>query len=240
MPAILAVVRLPNADGLTKDLYQNSYAFECIDNSTATLNAIGTELNTFYNVLGAYLSPCIDRPNCQVRYYDITGAMHGEPHGNPMMGHSLGMTTTPGSSLALPQQCAVVLHMTGNPPVTGAVTAGPIPTADFAQDEGAPATHAGARRVLEQRTGRVYLGPVNSTVLAGTDPMRATISSAAQSAIVTGFKNLVVNLGATALASVWSRVQGQLNPVHTAIVNEIIHTIRGRVQKPTAQFSMTF
>lgn len=197
---ILAVVKLAKKSGIPADAPQMSFAFSVGDLLLATLTGVASSVEAFYKsvptgsafALQVILSQSLSVVGnlSSVTMYDLTGHLDGTPHGAPVASFLFGLTAV-GTATVLPDQVAAVLSM----------------HSAFGSDvEFAP--HA---RPRAKDRGRVYIGPLDSSVIVQDavtkepridTPVTAVIANAAKAL-----------LAAQPGWSVWSRKDAALKPI---------------------------
>lgn len=225
MTALLIETVLAHKSALPKDSVVNTWCFAtpsvAYDNSEAL--TVCADLTAFYTTIAApatesldkYLGPTISRTALAHKHkvYDLTGHLDGTPHGSPKS--TVNFTIGAGrSTVALPSEVAVALSF----------HAGYGDDAEFAP---------GARPRMRDR-GRVFIGPLVTS--AGQE--LGTENTERPTAI---FRDLLTAAAARLMAapghawSVWSRVNGSIEPVVGGWVDDSYDTIRRRGEKPTVR-----
>lgn len=222
MPPVLAQVSFASSTAAARDEIVNDWAFNPGATDDASLAPITSALSTFYNAWTVqYGSHSVTWQAGVVKYYPLlTGAeLAGGPHGSPVKTDLI--VTSPssgGSATDLPRGAALCLSLRDNAWMTAAVSGPPgaIPTGDFAQDEGAPATHAGNTRPRSSHAGRIYLGPFNASACTETAPNYGQVTP-----------DLISKVGAAAVIlmnvasigwCVWSRRLAGIAPMAECVV----------------------
>lgn len=226
---MLVTVTLANHNGLTHDEVMNSYAFTGPGTFGSDYPTRRDAVVALYNAIGHDLAASVDHSAVTFRTYDILGHLDGTPHGSPIDVLVTNITAS-AANTPLPSGVALCVSLHGVGYATAAVE-GPaeqIPTQDFAQDQGAPATHLGNTRPKKRHEGRVYLGPFDATMSAGMpfeatpDPAKVAAWRAAVAALI-GFGFCV-----------WSRRDGTLYPVVECATRGVWSYQRLRQPRPTA------
>jgi hypothetical protein len=228
----------PNVSGMAADEFVNSFAFHApVSNATAVAavksfyddtaaGGTGTPLHHWLGGLVSRTTPGI------IQCYDITGHLDGSPHGSPILTVPLALPdAVPAQSL--PEQLAVVISYHAD--YAGAIEAGPagpIPTDDFAQDEGAPATHTGRTRPRGSLRGRIFFGPVGVLSINALGSASADIVATTQAAAHT--------LMSTGLGwAVWSRRTSSMHNIVGGWVDNELGVVRGRREKAQSKTPWT-
>ena len=118
------------------------------------------------HALASCLTPGTVLNGVDIRVYDITGHLDGSPHGSPYVHTATTLDAVGGDSRG--NQLVVVFgfHASsyGTTPVDGPTVA-TIPTTERAQDQGAPPQHTGVEKLQSRRSGRMYFGPVDGSII---------------------------------------------------------------------------
>jgi hypothetical protein len=247
---VLAVARLNQLTALPKDVVENGFAIQTGSPVTpAMIDQIALSINNFYDAtpsglavssISAFMSPIFSpAANAHViNFYNISAALGGGPHGGPIATRPLSLTHVDASSNPLPNQDAVVLSLRGSAyPAVLLVpgVAGAIPTDDFAQDEGAPATHPGVTRPAARDRGRLYIGPLNSTVVQKGASNEPRVSLDFRTVLKEAAKKLIVDLGVALFWSIWSRRNSGVDSVLTGFIDDRWDAQRRRESPPTGR-----
>lgn len=228
VPHLKIVAELPFVGGLTRDLAVNDFHFYVNDfaDEAAVFTDIKDRVFDFFTVsevggaltISDYLSGHIDRANCRFKLYVYTGLTSGEPVGE--QGFVLPELTT--GTYNMPDEVAVCTSYSGHGNATNT-----------------------AILTRKRRTGRLYLGPLNSGVTDGaTGTNNPNITDTAQLTIATrtvelAKKSWVISGGVVtgpqnAQWSVWSRTSGaadsSLTPIYSGWVDNEYDTQRRRGQ----------
>lgn len=225
---MLWTVTLTPTSGIAHDESVSAYAFQGATTVGAMLGPVSTALATCYNALGTYIAGSMSHTVVTYRGYDITGHEDGSPHGSPVDVLTGAITASAGNP-TMGQGLAVCVSLRSSgyalAPVSG--PSGAIPTDDFAQDEGAPATHPGLTRPKKRTEGRVFIGPLDR----GVDS--ATTAGGPGAAPMTAMRAAIFAMAATGLC-VWSRRDGTLRPVVECATKGLYSYQRLRNPRPTA------
>lgn len=226
----LLTVTIPNLDGLAKDEVRFSFATNThfADDTAATTFADDFFNHTYAgsgNPMNAALADCLSSvvDASEVRVYDITGHLDGSPHGSPYIIAPWTLQNNGGESRGN-QLCAVLGYQTAAylaTPVDGPI--GAIPTPESAQDMGAPATHSGTTKLQSRQSGRIYFGPLYSSVVGvdgNNNPELTDTWKTDFSANLHGF------LAAHPEWMVWSRRNASLTAIAGGWVDNSIMTRR--------------
>jgi hypothetical protein len=186
--------------------------------------------------LGTYLATCINlAAGGQCAAYDITAHLDGSPHGSPYVTSSAAMNPSLGDSRGN-QLCAVFAF--NDSLYAGTPAAGPsgaIPTPEFAQDMGAPATHTGTTRPKSRHTNRMYFGPLDAGAIGvdgNADPQFTDTFMADAAGSLAHFLATVASLPTSPVWSVWSRRNAAVTPVNQGWVDRGIKTRRHKAFVP--------
>jgi hypothetical protein len=232
-PICLCQVVLPDINGLPKDEIVNTFAF-----GAAVTNPIGP-LTNFYIVQGASSANALSwwignsrsrvANACQIRLYQLTDHLHGEPHGSPLQVASFTLPA-PRTPSNVPSQVAVsVFAVAGaNPGVPG--VAETVKSTEAAIDQGAPPTHGATSRPAARNRAHIQFGPL---VAEAADP-----TGHVTSALVTDLAGACQDLlAAMPQWSVWSRMDGLLKPVTRGWVDRSFGTVRRRKEPSTGRLA---
>lgn len=232
MPRTLAQVRLKALSGLIEDDCVNNFVFDSHGGLSADYDEIQSDLIAFYDTdpagttpsVSAFLSPTIVRDSVvhEINFYDIPEGPYNpqvNPMGPPVAQRKFFLDhAAVGSPLPSEVACALTFHadLTGVPDR--------IP--------GGPEGPAGDTRPRQRRTGRVYIGPLNSaTVYVEPTNGRTQTSGAFRDALTLAASALKAS--ANHRWCVWSRTDGQLRPVVGGYVDDSFDTQRRRGEAPT-------
>lgn len=236
MGQALATVVMRHRSGEAEDSVVNNFAIVTAGGavSNATGVAIAGMLWGFYNYLhpgmtqklAYYLSNGFDRTfdGFETRVYDVTGHLDGSPHGSPIATTYEQMVAAAVSSNSLPEEVALCMTLQATGQATAAVE---VP--DGIDPGAAP------DRPKQRRTGRVYLGPFNTTALNTPDSLgRSRPTGALISNILAAADGLATELnGAGHNLAVWSRSDATMRNVVSASVDDAWDTQRRRGVRPT-------
>lgn len=174
--------------------------------------------------MGASLSR--DSLAVKVKYYDLTGHMDGSNTGSPTVTDAFTLGAHNAAATDLPAQIACCLTMRGAGWEGQAID---VPG-------GAPGP-VGDTRPRQRYTGRIFLGPLTSGVLAqdGTTK-RVSLYSGFRSLVLEAAQgmNTALNTGGYGLG-VWSRKLETAHPVVRFEVDDRIDTQRRRVERATVR-----
>ena len=235
MSLTLASVVFQHMSGLSQDRMVNDFVFDHSDNlqNPALATGIANAVRDFYNVrlpsgadIAAYLSPVIDRGanKTEVRMYDITNDLTGTPHGSPEATRFFTLDPVVGNT-ALPSELAVCLTMRGD--------YGDEP--EFGTETG---PGGGRLRLRARRRGRLYIGPLETQVIAG-DPTtkRPLVSASFRTPITLAAKTLMDMPDLD--WRVWSRVNGETYSIKECWVDDAFDVQRRRGEDPIARTTVT-
>lgn len=233
----LAVVELQLRSGLPKDKVVNTYAIAEADGPHVGSAAdYVTAISRIYTAVeplsgfavGAQMSGALSRAAnaCAVKLYDITDHLDGSPHGSP---YHVGTFTLPAALAADPMPEEVAY----------AVTLESLTRADqFVEVPDGADPGAAVDRPRQRHTGRVYLGPWNSFLVAadanGMSRPTATMQQMCREAVKRAC-NEVDAIGADVNSiGIWSRVDRAIRGVHMVRTDDAWDTQRRRGASPVA------
>lgn len=172
---MLATVKIPNFNGMAKDTAVNNWAFMEGTGGPAPVPStlpgiVQVVLSTFYTAIHTGLSGHYDWAHAPLECYDITTHLDGGPHGSPIYTGLVVGSAAPSALTALPAGLCVCVSYRSDfgTDLEEGPSVSTIPTADFAQDEGAPATHTGRTRPKSRDRGRLYIGPLDQGIVDST------------------------------------------------------------------------
>lgn len=224
---VQAQIRFPGLSGLPEDVYINTLYFDGLTPLASDYTDIQAAIVDFYNANGAssgrsltaMLSGEVNRAvGTELRIYDI------DAPGSPLYSAGFNINAA-GSAVRMPPECAICLSfhsdLTG---VAEEVAGGPAgPTGD---------THPAARR-----RGRIFLGPLNESVLTTNT---GHIDSGAVEACKEAMVRLQANAGLAIKGIDWcvnSRVDSITREVTGGWVDNAFDTQRRRGKAPTTRDS---
>lgn len=225
MSQILSTVVFNHKSGLVEDQVVNTFAFDVLvtPQTTATLDAISQALFDFYNTpavvqnasIATYLAPSISRTDLPlIKHYKLDGHLNGSPHGSPIRTDVMASLDGAGANTGLPAEVACCLSFHS---VFG-------PDAEFG-----PGT-----RPRSRDRGRIYIGPLISTMATTVAPTSRVVPAPALiSDLVVAAQNLRDD--ANTSWCVWSRKDAVLKFVTGVSVDDAFDTQRRRGEKPTAR-----
>lgn len=168
---VLAQVVLGHVSGLPEDAVVNDLCF-LADDAGAAIDGIGDSIESFFNTdntnveirqyLGGQLSRVANA--CSIRFYDLTGALDGSPHGSPFETRAWTLGARQGT-YNLPDEVALVQTFWA---------AGWSSEPEQAVN---PAPPPAKIRPQSRFRGRMYLGPLNgstATTASDTSPRPST------------------------------------------------------------------
>lgn len=244
MPA-LATVTIQNHNGVAKDAVKYSWAFDD-DATSPTIQAnilswtgdlLATTTGAMTQPLVNYLSDCLDMGSTELAIYDLTGHLDGSPHGSPVYTHANPISDSPFVGISN-QVAAVFTAVSAAYATTPSVgPTGAIPTPEWAQDMGAPATHPGATRPKSRQSSRIYFGPLSGEASSNDTHHNAFVSAglSGDAAIMLG---TLKPGGVNSLGlhwSNWSRRDAALTHVAAGWVDHRLATRRSREFVPNAR-----
>lgn len=218
MPVIQVQARLPYMTGLPRDLTVNTFNFVAADEGGGPelLADLGNLVKAFYNdapgadhSIAYYLSGVINRAACKNVFYNVNLAS-GEI-GEPIAEQTFSLAGAASGATPLPLEVAVC-------------------TSYKASDGSIP---------LARRRGRVYLGPLNTTVLNISGDYPAP-SSAFVNQVVWASKQLATASEALGAPwAVWSRAQAGAYGIDSGWVDNEFDTQRRRGVEATSRGTWT-
>lgn len=196
----LAVITLPSVTGLPKDSFVNTWALGGVgpDDTGAQLDAVTAALAAIYVGNGGHFSTAVSRAAnaCSIKLYDITNKLDGAPHGSP---YRLGFFGMPAAAAGVdyPSEVALAMTLEGTGRAGAQVELGGNPNA---------VPPIKATRPKGRRTGRIFFGPLRSTVGDGGSPVRpAAAVTAAFRASINQAADDINAIKAINRLGVWSR-----------------------------------
>jgi len=173
--------------------------------------------------VGSYLSAAIRRDGlCQVQYYDIEAHLDGSPHGSPIKTVNFDILDPIGTETVPAEAAAVItLYAVGRGTQPVRIT-NPTPPPEFI-------------RPKQRRTGRVYLGPLNSSAFAASGG-EVYLATAFINAMKAGIEQVTTQ--ATAVGAhlmVWSRADAAVRQVTGGVIDNAPDTQRRRGVSSTAR-----
>lgn len=242
MPTVKATAILAHASGLPKDEDDMTFIFDSEDVSAAALAsalAAANVVDHFFitsvgtHPVGYYIGGGVSRgaDACRIEYTDITTHLDGSSAGPPFRTDTFTMPASSGAT-DLPNEAAVVLTTYGSlraaAPVLGPVSS--IPTDRRAQNEGAPATHSGKTHPKQSRTGRIYVGPLNSSALSSSsgEPRVSSAFLSDLGASASHLRAVVLGLSVPTTWVVWSRKLASVDDVIGGHIDNEFDTQRRR------------
>lgn len=228
---ILVKCELPSASGLGEDKFTNTFSFTSLPNlDSETLDAVTVALENFYNAipngglvaLKDLMSPEIDNTVDQARFsvYDLTGHLGGTPTGSPIYSRPFTLLADAGDNgIGLPAEVAYVITLEGE-----GREGAPVELPDGA-DPGVEVD-----RPKQRRTGRIYLGPLNTDCLAVVDGIVRPHASLRDTVplCVQDLQDLVNADTFGGSLAVWSRKDATMYPVRYTSVDNSFDTMRSR------------
>lgn len=213
---------VPNGNGMSTDTVQNGWI---VDYGTSAYDstrgaAVSTAIKGFYNDQHGQWSGELAWTSAVIDVYDINAHLDGSPHGSPIDSFASGIGPVLHTGTFLPAGVALVLGFRSSYGTD--FEAGPtasIPTDVRARAEGAPATHSGKTRPRSSHRGRLYLPPMNISVVDG--PVDPADTARPKASVVAGmlasFKacsDAIIAAGCTLVQ--WSRKLARVLPIFEA------------------------
>lgn len=225
MPLYRATVKLARRSGIVKDQAINVWHFEATEIGTGSAAPIANALAFFYSAgsLPAYFAHTTDRTNTTPHSVDISVVAPGGPgpgddvrtksvHLLPFSMVSVGATAVP-----LPAEVAVALSFRGD--IAGQVEEAPDGT-----------------RPASRRRGRIFLGPLNGSVVSQDSLGRAFVATEFRSVVNDAYQTMMIALNAaspTIYHVVYSPTAGSNARVSVLSMDDAFDTIRNRGEAAT-------
>lgn len=226
MGTVLSAVVFNHRSGMVEDQIVNNFAFTTAATppSGSNLDEISDALFDFYNdisgaqsnSLATYLAPCVDRSDPpQIRHFDLAGHLDGTAHGSPIRVDAMASLDATGLSTGFPAEVAICMS--------------------FRSTYGADAEFTPTTRPRARDRGRIYLGPLISSV-GNTDATTGRVKPA-QSLIddITIAGARLRDAAGGMIWSVWSRKGSSLKSVTTVWVDDAWDTQRRRGERATTK-----
>lgn len=222
MAEIAVDVTWKHLSGLPENDVVNTWAFltPSVGVVDAELNDVWLALRAFYettynghSVSGLFGESITRAGGHTAKFYDLTGHLDGSPHGSPV--RVSGMTAIASEvGTELPTEVAICLS--------------------FHSGYGTDVEFAPGARPRARDRGRIYLGPLTTSVLNYDSTIGRTFVS---SAVRTSIANAAAALRDTAgnAWGVWSRKNARIEPVETAWVDDAFDIQRRRGERPVAR-----
>jgi hypothetical protein len=214
-----AQVILPTHTGVPRDDVINTFTFSGDHDPDVYAAGIAGSLEDFYNDLrttnavASYLHRYIDRTAdlSLIKVYNVTGHLGGSAVGPPILIHPWTIGGTIGTD-GLPAECAAALSFHGT--------------------YGTAAEFAPGARPRARHRGRVYIGPLISTIVDEDDNNAPRAAGFFRQDLCDAGEALI---GADQGWVVWSRTNAAVYPVVGGWVDDAFDTIRGRGPDPTTR-----
>lgn len=226
MAILRSQVILPYKSGQPEDIVVNTWHFAISGPLTGAAEdaQVNAALTTFYQAIDGFLASTLDATSnaasVQTYLLDPGGAgPEDDDAGSPVNVDTF--TITPGGGTPLPHEVAMCLSMSSD--LTGV------------------AEEDGSTRPASRRRGRIYLGPLDTSVV-GVEGVtnNARPGTGARNAILDAAETMVNALQAFTNPinlSVYSRVEGVTRPVTKLWMDDAFDTMRGRGADPTSRLS---
>lgn len=239
---LLARVEFPHTSGLPEDsafmdLTIRDVADVVVDTGPLVVTqAIDGLFNDTHTTGGAphniaeFISGAVERSAlaCKVKYYDITAHLSGTPVGSPVAVDSFTLLGSETNN-ALPREVSCVVTLRGEDWDQVAVST----------PGGAPGPE-GDVRPRQRRTGRVYVGPLNTSTLANDTNHRSYVSDVCRGALLNGFFYFQTELVAAGYQlEVWSRKNASTYPCVRVEVDDAFDIQRRRGEDATVRLNQT-
>lgn len=151
--------------GLTFEATGSDTALDFTDSETPT-----TAVTTFVNGFATLISDAISRSTnaTLIEWYDVTANLNGSPAGAPFRTDAFTLGASSGAESMPPGLAACVSYRRAYGTDSEHGVSAAIPTGDRAVDEGAPSTHTGITKPRARDRGRLFIGPINLSMLASS------------------------------------------------------------------------
>lgn len=227
----LCRIEMASDSGLGEDRFTNSFVFEGLTSvDVASAAQIAIWADQFWNAsppggltpLAQYLSPEVSNApgGMVVKIYDITGRLAGGALvGSPIYTTSFQVGAASGAPAGLPAEVAVCLTLEGFGRAAAAVETADGPDPGPERD-----------RPRQRRTGRVFLGPLNTLVLSTVDGQTRPASNIRDTSRL-ALKNFAEGVQLAVVGArmgVWSRRNAAVYPLVACSVDNAFDTVRSR------------
>lgn len=227
MPAveIQAIQTWQKQSGIPEDAVQNSWVFhygsgadltDAMDNIRDNLLEFWTNIDPGGTAAPeSYMSPSLSAAAdaVSIDFYDITAHLDGTTHGTPIGRRTLTLTPSIGG-IGLPDEVASVLT--------------------FHRPYSTDVEFAGATRPRARDRGRLYFGPLSSSVLLADDVDEVRINPVMCQDFVIAASNLAAHVDTTRWAQ-WSRVTASIGIVSSGWMDNAFDTQRRRGVEPSVR-----
>lgn len=247
MTDLLTTVTMPSVSGLAEDSIVNTFCLKSdVGVDAAVILDWHNAISNFYNGLsagqgvrvGAYLASTLSRvANAGImKTYDITGKLLAEvPEGSPA-----GTKPRPpahGSPIAEDPFTLTAPDTTGNlPPQIQAVI-----TLRGRDALAQPVEGAGDTRPRQRRSGRLFIGPLNTSAQSAVANQITRPSATFRDNLMRACEGLQDQLvDGDYIWSVWSRASGALFGIERVEVDDSFDVLRSRKAAPTVRNSFVF
>lgn len=237
MATILTTVTLPSTTGILRDAAQNTIvlggALPQQGNTQPLVQAISRLYNrpAQSNVMlrpSTYISGNRSRAvaGCPVKFYDISNAMAGQPHGSPVAVDAFTLGAAGGAG-PLPEECALVLTLRVANYTSLAVEAPDDSDAD-----------TGVERIRQRGSGRMYWGPFSLDASVAGDSGYARPAPNLINALGGSAQDFAAELATLGYTwRIWSREATAALPVASVQVDNAFDTQRRRGAPSTTRTS---
>lgn len=233
MTNVLTTVILPAENGRASDAVVNNFAhWQPSTASASDIEAARLAYASFYALqapgasapISSYLATSVERSSqmCQIKMYDITTKMAGEPHGSPFYTSTFTMTGVPANA-SLPPQVALCVTLRGSNALASAIE----------RNDGT--------RPRQRRSGRIFLGPLTAAAGTGNAGEYQRPTTALITDVLAAFEKLQDDLNAVNFSlAIWSRTLQALNEVVRVEIDNSFDVIRSRKALQTARTARVF
>lgn len=239
---VLVVVEMPLRSGLARDKVVNTFAIAEAEPGSTNGNA-GAEEGIHEAIVNLYTTPHADLGGfslsarmgaqlsraadaCQVKLYDLTGHLDGSPHGSPFFIAPMTLAAADNAQ-GLPEEVAYCVTLEAQNRGLQRVE---VP--DGADPDAKP------DRPRQRYTGRVYVGPLSSSVNAqdgsGMTRPSALLQTGSRSVFSRFVSEVDTDSGGLLSVGVWSRKNHAIRGVDTIRTDDAFDTQRRRGASPIA------
>lgn len=239
MPPLLATVTFPSTSGFVEDAIVNTFAIDAdpaFDEAIDGLQIL-SPIADFYNTavvpgvtIAGFLSARLSRAAnaALVEVYDLSGHLDGTPHGSPVTAGTFTLGAA-GSASGLPSEVALAMTLRG----FGWQDA-PVEVPD-GNDPG-----SAVDRPKQRRTGKLYIGPFNTTALGAEVNGEVRPHGDLVTALLNQGEKLTDDLLANNhIWAVWSRADQGMYQISELQVDNAFDTQRRRGADATVRTTRT-
>lgn len=241
MPDLLATATLKPSSGMAEDAVVNTFAFSMpsgFETVESNLDTLADIVGHFYRLVptgettavGEYLGPQVvhDATGVTTRIYDITGHLDGSPHGSPIFEKASNLPAAFSSVTPLPAEVAVCLSLHGTGWEAAAVE---VPDGS---DPG-----SAVDRPRQRRSGRIYIGPLNSAAVTTGGPNNDAMPALAFREVLHAAAEALADSARAVAAGgrwcIWSRADTFLYTITDVSTDNALDSQRRRGAAPTSR-----